>query len=60
LLFIDWMDARDAKASYEGNQSIKVGCADEVEQVSKDWPHTLTSGAGHRALAHIAPEAAGN
>jgi peptide deformylase len=49
VLFIDRDGRRDEETGYEGNQSIKVGCADEDGQVSEDWPHTLTSGAGDRA-----------
>jgi hypothetical protein len=43
------LDGRgDEEPGHEGNQSIKVGYADEDEQASKNWPHILTSGASDR------------
>lgn len=60
VLFSDRMDAATRKLAMREIQSIKVAYADEDEQASEDWPHTLTSGAGDRAPVYIAPEAAGN
>jgi len=48
VLFSDRMDAATRKLAMREIQSIKVAYADEDEQASEDWPHTLTSGAGDR------------
>jgi hypothetical protein len=60
VLFSDRMDAATRKLAMREIQSIKVAYADEDEQASEDWPHTLTSGASDRTPVYIAPEAAGN
>jgi Polypeptide deformylase len=60
VLFSDRMDAATRKLARREIQSIKVAYADEDEQASEGWPHTLTSGAGDRTPVYVAPEAAGN
>jgi hypothetical protein len=59
VLFIDRDGRRDVELAMRESEHQR-GCTGEDEQVSEDWPHILTSGAGDRTPVHFAWEAAGN